>query len=62
MLTITEKELSIIIHELLSISSILKNITDEALSGGQKQIIHGCETRLLEIRQEILEKVRNKKK
>ena len=61
MLTITEEELSIIVHELLHIASILKTITDGALSGGQKQIIHGCETRLLEIRQEILEKVMVKK-
>ena len=57
MFEITEQKLGDIIHELLRIASILKAIEDGGLSIGQKQIIHGCETRLMEIRQEILQSV-----
>lgn len=57
MLKIKEEELGNIVHELLRIASILKTIENGSLSIGQKQIIHGCETRLMEIRQEILESV-----
>ncbi len=50
-------KLNTVIHELLHIASILKAIENGSLSAGQKQIIHGCETRLMEIRQELLESI-----
>ena len=54
---IVAAKLNKVIHELLHIASILKAIEDGSLSVGQKQIIHGCETRLMEIRQELLESI-----
>lgn len=56
-LKIKEEEMSAIIHDLIRIASILKAIENGSLTPGQKQIIHGCEIRLHEIRQDILESV-----
>ena len=50
-------KLNKVIHELLHIASILKAIENGSLSVGQKQVIHGCETRLMEIRQELVESI-----
>ncbi len=57
MLKINEIELNEILHEILRIVSILKAIENGHLSEGQRQIIHGCETRLNEVRQEILQSI-----
>ncbi len=54
MLKISETEINRIIHELIHIASILKAIENGCLSPGQTQIIKGCETRLYEIRQDLL--------
>jgi len=58
MFKIKEEELNCIVHSMLHIASILKAIENGSLSSGQKQIIHGCETRLYEIREELLASVR----
>jgi len=60
MLQINEEELSNIIHELVKIASILKTIENGNLTAGQKQILHGCETRLQEIREKLLKSVTEK--
>jgi hypothetical protein len=57
MLKIKEEELNVIIHNMLSIIANLKAVENDSLTKGQKEIIHGCETRLMEIRQHILESV-----
>ena len=57
MLKVKEKEFNLIIHDLLNIASILKGMENGSLTQGQKEIIHGCETRLHEIRQSILESI-----
>lgn len=61
MLQIDEKELGNIIHELVKIASILKTIENGNLTAGQKLILHGCETRLQEIREKLLESVTENK-
>lgn len=58
MLRITnEKEFDILIHQIIHIASILRNVENGLLSEGQKLLIQGCEKRLMEIRQHLLETV-----
>lgn len=57
MLKINETELNEILHEIIRIASILKTIENGSLTVGQRQLIHGCETRLIEIRQELVESI-----
>lgn len=59
MFKINEIELNNIIHDIIRIVYILKAVENGNLSEGQKQIIHGCETRLVEIREEILKNIEN---
>lgn len=59
MLRVKEEEFNFIIHDLLSIASILRNIENGSLTEGHKQILHGCETRLAEIRNQMLESIEN---
>lgn len=57
---ITEETIRHIIHDLIRIVKII-NTTEEgsnSLSEGEKQIIRGCEIRLMEIRQELLSSVK----
>ena len=61
MFEIKEEEINVIIHDLIRIASILKAIENGSLTPGQKQIIHGCELRLHEIRQDILESIEGTK-
>jgi len=49
------EQLGYIIHEMLKVIHIVKTITEESsLTEGQKQIVRGCETRLLELRQDLV--------
>jgi len=50
-----DEVLTTIIHDLVRIASVLKSVESGNLTDGQKQIIHGCETRLHEIREMILQ-------
>ena len=54
MFKIEDSEMSIIIHDLIRVAGILKQLENGSLTEGQRQILHGCETRLIEIRQHIL--------
>ena len=55
MFKIEENEIGKIVHNLLSIVSVIKAIEADGLTTGQKEILHGAETRLQEIRQQLLE-------
>jgi hypothetical protein len=55
MFHILEKEIDNIIHDILKVVNILKTIENEEMTVGQKIILHGCETRLMEIRQHLVE-------
>ena len=58
MLKITEEELNFIIHDLVRIAGILKCVENGSLTTGQRQILQGCETRLNEVREKILQSVK----
>ena len=59
MLRINEEEFSQIIHDLLNIVRLLKGVENGNLTEGQRQIIQGIETRLSELRQQLVESVEN---
>lgn len=50
-----EEEFNSLLHALIHIASILKNVENGILSEGQKLIIEGCEKRLVEIKQSLSE-------
>ena len=52
---IKNEALSKIVHDLIKIASILKTLENNGLSHGEKQILRGCEERLLELREYILQ-------
>ena len=58
MFRITDQEFNELIHDLIRIASILKAIENGSLTPGQQAIIHGCEMRLYEIRDQILQTAR----
>ena len=58
MLKINDNEFNEIIHSLLKIASILRAIENGSLSKGQREILHCCEKRLREIRQKMLEYIK----
>ena len=58
MLKIEEKEISLIIHDLIRVAGIIQKIENGSLTEGQRLILHGCEIRLNEIRNHILESVK----
>lgn len=51
---ILEEKIHIIIHDMIRVIKILKDVESEDLTQEQKQTIHNCESRLMEIRQELL--------
>jgi len=52
--SILEEKLHIIIHDMIRVIHVLKGVESEDLTKEQKQTIHNCESRLMEIRQELL--------
>ena len=56
MLQIDERVLDYIIHRLLNIVTILK-MTEDECSQGVKEVIHGCETQLLAMREKIVKSI-----
>ena len=59
MFKINENEMNKIIHNLLSIISVIKAMEADGLTVGQKEILHGAETRLQEIRQQLVESIQD---
>ena len=57
MFRIDENEMNKIVHNLLGIVSIIKAVESDNLTTGQKEILHGAETRLQEIRQQLVESI-----
>lgn len=58
-IVIDEHELEQIIHQLVGLAKILRTLEIHQITVGQKQILNGCETRLVEIRQQLIEAQRN---
>lgn len=58
MFQISEQEIDRLIHDLLGLIKILKVLGDDKMTLGQRQILTGCETNFLEIRQHLLEHIR----
>ena len=57
MLQLDERVLDYIIHRLLNIVTILK-MTEDECSQGIKEVIHGCETQLLVMRETLLKSIK----
>jgi len=55
MFKIQNEEINQIVHDLLHVAGILKCVENGSLTDGQRQILHGCELRLQEIRSYILQ-------
>ena len=57
MFRIPEKDLNKIVHDLIRVAGIIKLCENGQLTEGQKQLLHGCEIRLHEVREEFLKHV-----
>jgi len=57
MFNIEESEISIIIHDLIKVIAMLKKVENGTLNDDDKYKLHSCETRLMDIREYILERV-----
>ena len=58
---VNAEKLDYIIHHLLSIVNMLKVVESDLMSQGQQEMIHACETRLLELRQELVTSIEEDK-
>ena len=52
-----EKFINTVVHDLLKIASLLKNIGEDNLSEEHKNILHDCEDKLVKIRQDMIESI-----